>query len=179
MHRRVLAGNDNPRRDVAEFAGDRLAEKRLVVLFAALTFGRVGSPYDRVVSGDRTGDMHGIDHVVLSRSRTDRRVAGDDSQATGINERPESLFDDRTQRIGQRMQLDERDMLILKDLAEHIGREDAGDVAGSENQARRRHSLSDRFGRGSRFVLTDSVLQPNVSLKVHEAERIEQIANDR
>lgn len=178
LHGRVKTGDDDPRRDVAEFAGDRLVEQWFIDLFAACPFGLVGSPNNRLVSGDCAGDVNGVDQVVLSRSRTNRRVAGDDSQAAGFKQWRERLLDHGTQRVHQRVHLDQRDVLLLEDLTEHVRRENAGHVAGSEHQTGRRHAMLNGMRRGLGLFVAKSRLQPDVGLEVHEANRIEQITHD-
>ena len=77
------------------------------------------------------------------------------------------------------MQFQEYDVLLLEEFPEHIRGQNAGHVAGSQNQAGGGHSVVDRLRGGDRIVSAHPWLQANVSLEIDETDRIKQVTSDR
>ena len=135
---RVAAGHDDPRGQVAEFAGDRLGEHGAGARGAIPPWP---APDECVVGPVASREMHMRDERRRHRGFRHLGTTGDNLEHTRRDERPERFAENRLQHAMQRMEFEENGAAMFEDLADRVGRRQPRDVARPKNN---RHSTRHR-----------------------------------
>ena len=160
-----LAGDDDPRSDVAELGDEPLVEARRPL---RTSLGRLPSvpPHDAVEGRAGAGHMHEVDARVVGRRRTDLRPASHDPDVAGTHERPEGRLEQRGEAIEVRMQLQGGRLPLGEHVLDRVRHRDARHVAGAEDQADTGFRATEASGRVIRqILLEDPLLHDHLRVK--------------
>ena len=138
-----------------------LCRTGIVVALASIALGAGRSPDDRVVRMDRTGDVHLVDEVVGHGGRSDVGSAVNDSQIARVDQRRVGSLEDRSERLVDRVHLQQDASPLLKQLGEGVGRRNRRDIARPEHEGRFA-DCRDSSGRGvpSGHIGSESFVMP-------------------